>query len=181
MPASIAFDLSVTCTGVATWTRHGYVTDRIRPKGLDGAARRAFIARRVANAVWATQRRHGDCLVVLEQPFAGGHAGATMSLAMLHGVVYDRLTTIGVRWAQVPPALVKQAATGKGNAPKPKILSAAQAELGYLGKSLDEADALWLALIGHHVAGGTDHLTPQRQALLGKVTWPEGLPDRGVA
>lgn len=169
----VGLDLSLVSTGWCIGSECG----RIRPKKMSGIQRRAWIADEVLDV-----GDHADVailnhvLFVIEAvPTHGAHS--IVPLGMLHGVVLHRL----YEWeagavAYVPGPTLKKFLAGSGNAKKEQMVAAAQA-LGYAGESHDEADAFGLALIGHHLLGGTDHLTPQRSALLASVAWEIPLPE----
>jgi hypothetical protein len=169
----IGFDLSLTCTGWATWTEGALNTGRIIPKKLTGKERRRWIAEHVAGLTDAAYLDGGDPLLIIEGVPTHG-AYNIVTLAELHGVVRDHLD--GYRPAYMDPSKLKKWATGNGNCKKAAMLPAAQTELGYAGKSEDEADAAWLAMVGRQLLGDTGPLfTAQRAALLAGVSWPEGM------
>lgn len=162
----IGLDLSLTSTGWAVW---GGACGRIRPKGISGIERRTWIAGQVGGVVEKAGWDWGKLAVIEAVPTA--RAFAAVPLGMLHGVVLKELDDIDVgAIAYVTTGVLKKHLAGTGTAKKEQMVAAAQA-LGYQGKSNDEADAYGLALIGHHLLGGTTHLTPQRAALLASVAW----------
>lgn len=170
----VGFDLSLTCTGWAVWA-DGLDVGRIQPKGLAGRRRRRWIAERVADLVDLAAHAAGAPLIVIEAVPTHG-TRSIVRLGELHGVVLDHLD--GYQPAYFDPSKLKKYATGNGNAAKEKLLEAAQAALGYTGKSTDESDAAWLATVGRQLLGETGPLfTAQRLSLLAGVTWPEGLPE----
>lgn len=170
MRTVLGLDLSLTCTGWATWIDGALNTGRITPKKMAGAARRRWIAEQVADLA---DTADVDPLLVIEGVPTHG-AYNIVTLAELHGVVRDHLD--GYRPAYMDPSKLKKWATGVGNCKKAAMLPAAQTELGYQGKSEDEADACWLAMVGRQLLGDTGPLfTAQRAALLVGVSWPEGM------
>ena len=176
MTPVLGLDASLTCTGWATWTADGLTTGRIRSK-LTGAARRAEIAWEVAFLIERSFDAHP--LVVIEAVPTRG-ARAIVSLAELHGVVLDRLIGDPVlpdrRPAYLDADSLHTYATGFRKATKAQMVTAAQVDLGYAGKSDDEADAAWLATVGRQLLGETGPLfTAQRAAILPSVSWPEGI------
>jgi hypothetical protein len=160
-PIVVAFDLSLTSTGVAD--RNG--TRRIRPKTA-GVERLA----EVRDAVLSACHPHrsfddqmncavaGRCLnrpdlVVLEgYSYASGNKAH--DVGELGGVVRLALHEAGIAFHAVSPSTIKIAACGKGNASKDDVLLAAVRRLDYAGNSKDEADALWLYRIALHALGG---------------------------
>lgn len=87
-------------------------------------------------------------LLVVEGPSYASKGNATIDLGRLHGVLehqaWDGGTTTMVKFATVAPSSVKVYATGKGNASKNEVLTAAVRRLGYDGSDDNVADALWL-------------------------------------
>lgn len=158
-PTVVAFDLSLTSTGVAD--RAG--TFRIRSKKT-GEARLVEIR----DAVLATCHDHRTLdeqlhctiygcpakpdLVVLEG-YSYGSPNQAHPVGELGGVVKTGLYEAGIHYEVVPPAVIKVWATGKGNAKKDDMLLAAVRRLDYQGNSHDEADSLILYSLAMHVLG----------------------------
>lgn len=161
----LGLDLSIRSTGWAIW---GGAAGRIRTDltahaGWSDIRRRRHIAHEVA---CLTSR---PLLAVIEASFAGPNRKTGEALAMLHAVVLDRLGDTCPA-AYVTTGTLKKHLAGRGDADKQQMIAAAQT-VGYPGRQNDEADAWGLALIGHHLLGGTDHLTPMRAACLAAVRW----------
>jgi crossover junction endodeoxyribonuclease RuvC len=167
----VGVDLSLTCTGLSdgreTWTvlsrgHRGDVLDR-------RWQRIASIAAQVASIT-------GDAaagLVVVEGPSLGSRGGSAWDRAGLWWQVLGRLCDAEVPVAVVPPSARAKYATGKGNADKAAVTSAATHRAGRVFATSDEADAWWLAAMGY------DHLGEQlvavpavNRAALAKVEWP---------
>lgn len=167
----VGLDLSLTCTGWATWTDGTLTTGCIKPGTTrKGVARRRWIAEAVARLA---DTADVDPLLVIEAVPTRG-ARDIVALGELHGVVLDNLD--GYRPGYVDAGTLKTYATGWNKAPKDVVTEAAAVVLGYTGTSHDEADAAWLATIGRHWAGETGPLfTPQRATLLANIAWPEGI------
>jgi len=165
----LGLDLSVRSTGWAVWGVGRFAgrvrTDLTAHAGWSDIRRRTHIADRIGEMgvdIW-------PFLAVIEAPFAGPNRKTGEALAMLHAVVLDRLgDTTPV--AYVTTTTLKKHLAGRGDADKQQMVTAAQ-QVGYPGAQNDEADAWGLALIGHHLLGGGDHLTPMRAACLAAVTW----------
>lgn len=85
-------------------------------------------------------------LVAIEGYSYGAKGRAFISLAELGGIVRHDLWDAGIPYLEVPPTVVKKYATGKGNANKDDVLTAAIRRGGSLftGASNDEADAWWI-------------------------------------
>lgn len=180
---AVGLDLSLTSTGWAVWDRRcGRVrTDLVATRHIKGhpVKRRRYIAEGVGDAIHAIE---GEVLVVIEKSFVS-HAVSkqtAMDLASLHAVVLDHLPWQVVGIAYCTPGTTKKHLSGKGGADKDQMIAAAQA-CGYKGDQTDEADAYGLALLGHHLLGGTDHLTPHRASCLAAVEWLVPLPEEMTA
>lgn len=181
---AVGLDLSVRCTGWAVWGGPtGLVrTDLAATKHLKGIARRRYIADMVGAVIhdeagaWRIVPK-SRVLVVIENHVAGAKTRQTaIILGQLHAVVLDTLATLRCPIVYVAPATAKKALAGKGGASKDEMIAAAQ-RCGYEGAQTDEADAWGLALIGHHLLGGSDHLTPHRASCLAAVEWVVPLPE----
>lgn len=183
----LGLDLSVTSTGWAVW---GGDVGRIRTDVLPasrlgkGYERRRYIADAIEAVVAAAVRPAWltppvPVAVVMEAVPTKG-AFDIVTTAMLHGVVLDVLGPLEVPVASVPASTLKKHLAGNGRAEKPQMIAAARA-VGYEGDQHDEADAVGLALIGHHLLGGEEHLTPMRAACLSSVRWLVPLPETAGA
>lgn len=171
MSAVIALDLSLTSTG---WAYRVDDDDGTREHGtlrtghLRGVHRLITIRDRIAGLF-------GDDadLVLIEDLPHGARNNAAGALGELHGVIKVMLhEECGVAAVLVPPATVKVIATGRGNADKMAVLSAAVQRLGYTGSSGDEADALWLLEFGLQHLGESDVTLPATHLrALDKVSW----------
>lgn len=142
MSTYLGLDLSLTSTGYAALHHHrSATTGRIRTTAR-GPAR----LREIRDAVTALVRTLDPELVAVEG-YAFGRPNGMAALGELGGVIRLALHEHGQAYLDVPPAVVKKYATGKGNAGKEDVLAAAIRRLDYSGSSNDEADALWLAHI----------------------------------
>lgn len=149
-----------------------------KPKGIE---RRRYIADQLEERVWlaASPLRVTDLtdppldqvLVVIENHVVDIVAKSTaIGLGQLHAVVLDTLAPLRCPVAYVAPKSLKKFLAGSGKADKDAMVAAARA-CGYQGHQEDEADAWGLALIGHHLLGGQDHLTAHRASCLAAVEW----------
>lgn len=142
-PAVLALDLSLTSTG---WAYHeasypptlGPVECGTWPtKNLAGVERLIAIRGHVHDLL-----RDYDLLVIEDLPPAT-RGNSVNALAELHGVIRVALHDWGEPQATyINPSTVKRYSTGRGNANKAEVLSAAIQRFGYTGSSFDEADAL---------------------------------------
>ncbi len=146
-PTVVAFDLSLTSTGVAD--RDG--TRRIRPK-TNGVERLIEVRDAV---LWECHGpANGATLdLVLLEGYSYGSPNAAHPVGELGGVVRVALYEAAIHFEVVPPASIKIFACGKGNAKKDDVLLAAVRRLDYQGNSGDEADALWLYALAMHALG----------------------------
>lgn len=100
--------------------------------------------------------------LVIETQFVGVNVQSTMVLSMARGVAMLAATELAIPVFTYGPTEVKQAVTGKGNAPKSLVQSMVGRRLG-LAELPDEdaADALALALC--YLQGiQTKHFAPQQ-------------------
>lgn len=167
-PIVVAFDLSLTSTGVAD--RFG--TRRIKPTST-GPERLAEIRKAVLTATHPAQLGSGprcfECIGVENRPlfFYGTHPDLVViegysyasgnkahDVGEMGGVVRLALYEAGLPFHVVSPSTIKIAACGKGNASKDDVLLAAVRRLDYGGNSKDEADSLWLYRLTMHALGG---------------------------
>lgn len=164
----LGLDLSLTSTGYAILHPRGSVTvGRIRSSAR-GPQRLAEIRDAVTHLI----RPLAPDLVAVEG-YAFGRPNGMAALGELGGVIRLTLHEHGQAYVDVPPAVVKKYATGRGNASKVEVIIAARSRLAYLGTNDDEADALWLAHIAAAHLGHPQVAVPQAHAAaLGKITAP---------
>lgn len=166
----LALDLSLTRTGLATPNAHADVL--APPKGYDRGVRRLhWIEEKVLGIVSMLRID----LVVLEGYSFGSKGAAVFNIAELGGVIRLALFRRGVPFVEIPPAVVKKLATGKGNASKDLVLVEAVKRLGYEGSDNNESDALWLreAALHHYGLPGRTELPKVHLEALRTVEWPE--------
>lgn len=163
----LGLDLSLTATGWATADGHGIITSRGR--GIERCREIAYLVIEEVSAVGAT-------LVAVEGYAFSARNSQAHALGELGGIVRDRLLSYGVPWVDVPPAVVKKWATGKGNAPKGLVLVEAVKRLGYTGSDHNVADALWLREVGLALLGASHVEVPKvHMAALAKLRLPAGV------
>ena len=167
-------DLSLTATGIAC----AYHTDVLKPpKGCTGMARLDWIRAEIMEHVGLFTSWAWPQLVVIEGYSMGaqrGSAGVAQMMGELGGLVRWTLWDRGVPYMDVPPSVLKKFATGKGNAPKDAVLSAA-IRAGYDGSDNNGADAWWLRQMGLYATGQVTEAasTAYRGAMIAKLDWPE--------
>lgn len=144
----VGLDLSLTHTGLCS--PHG-ATDRLNTPAskIDGHDRLNEILSAVAD--WTG---HAD-LVAIEGYSYGSRSSQAHAAGELGGLVRHRLWRTGTPYLDVPPATLKKYATGKGNAGKDEVITAAVRRGGdlYSGTTNDEADAFWLWALASDLAG----------------------------
>src|SRR5687768_2777420 len=133
MMGVVGLDLSLTSTGVA---RADGSTFTVRSK-LRGMPR--------IHEIWTqlAQQALGSTFLTVIEGYSMGTARQNShahALGELGGVIRYQLWHVNFLWVDVPPAILKRFATGKGNASKEEVLVAAVRRLGYEGSSNDEAD-----------------------------------------
>ncbi len=178
MTVITGLDLSLTSTGWATITDSGDVTTgRIQSKGaktatLDERARR--LRELTASVVDLCDRTD---LVVLEGPSFGQHrqSGQHDRAGLWWLVTAALLDEYVDHVVDVPPAVVKKYATGKGNADKDTVLLAVARRFPHVDiTGNDEADALILAAMGaRHAGHPIDDMPLTHTTAMAKVAWPQ--------
>lgn len=164
----LALDLSLTSTGYAldrpAGSDVGTLTTRLR-----GCHRLAWLRTEIVALA-----EQADFAVIEGYSF-NSRSSQAHALGELGGVVRVALHERGIPYVDVPPAIVKKYATGKGNAGKELVLVEAVKRLRYQGASNDEADALWLHALGHALVGQPVVELPQtHRDALAKVPMPWG-------
>lgn len=168
MTATIAaFDLSLTGTG---YCLPDGSTGRLVPAaGMVGPQRLAWLASRVMALARGTQSKAAR-LVVLEG-YAFARANQAHQLGELGGVVRVSLWQQGIAYVEIAPSVLKRYATGKGNASKDLVLSAASHRAGRMFETGDEADAWWLWALARDASGDPVIEMPQaHRDVLAKVS-----------
>lgn len=164
----LAFDLSLTATGVA-YPDGSVTTWHIK---ANGTQRLAWFRDSVSSVLGS-----GVDLVAIEGYSMNGQrgsAGVGQMIGELGGVVRLAMHDAEVPWLAIPPANLKQYATGRGNASKAEVLIAAVRRLGYEGHDDNEADALWLrAMALHRYDAAVVEMPATHLKALQKVNWPE--------
>lgn len=170
----VGLDLSLTGTGVSI-SGDATMVCTTRLRGVERLIHLRDAVLRVCDKP--------DTLVVVEGfAFGTGRQSGSYEIGGLGWVVRVALHEAGVVWVDVPPAVLKKFATGKGNAGKPDMLAAA-IRVGYEGPTDDNCvDAWWLQRMGMY-ATGVDLKTPRcvvlprsayRDDAVAKIEWPRG-------
>lgn len=167
----VALDLSLTSTGVALWCDPHDHTTTVWCVSATGPAR-LYQLRQKVREVALNPAMPAD-LVVLEGYSFNSKYHRAEAIGELGGVVRLELWERGIPYVEVPPAVLKKYATGRGNASKRDLFGAAVHRFGRQFETDDEADARWLLdmALAHY---GLPHVpVPKAQAaVLNKVAWP---------
>lgn len=137
----VGLDLSTRSCGIAR-TDGRLVTVKPRAGAKDPARRLDEIEEGVGNQIHPLTD-----LAVIEGYALHAHGGTLAKLGEVAGVVKLRLFRMSVPFVLVPPAELKQFATGRGNASKAEMVAACVAAGGAPAND-DEADAFWLRRYG---------------------------------
>lgn len=82
-------------------------------------------------------------LIAYERP-GGRHSGSLIHHSKIVGIIEEFCAERNIEYKGYSSTQIKKIATGRGNANKAAVVSAAQTELSYTGDDDNEADALWL-------------------------------------
>jgi hypothetical protein len=184
-PRITALDLSLTGSGICH-VRDGAVSDlgTIKPKPVNFAK---------LNPITAQTARHGRMvlikgqisvyrdahLFVIEGPSYGSHSGSQSGhheRAGLWWLVTDWLYRQGIPYAVMSPNTRAKYATGKGNASKAEVLTAAIKRFGHLADIGDDnqADALIMACAAaDHLGSPLAEVPALNRSALAAVAWPD--------
>lgn len=164
MSGVIGLDLSLTATGWAVSGEGGGVW-KPKMKGVDRLREVEVWVRELCDEV-------APDLVLIEGYSFNSRVGGER-LGEFGGVVRLTLAVLGCSYVEIPPAVLKKFATGKGNANKDAMLSAA-VRAGFPGDDNNAADAWWLMQMGQmYLADASDvAVTAYRAEAIAKVEWP---------
>lgn len=163
MTRVVGVDPSLTATGVAT--PNALLT--VKHPRLRGAERLVALRDAILHRIGRAD------LIVLEGYSYGSQGRAMFDLGELGGVLRVAFHEAGIPWAVVPPAVLKRYATGRGNAVKELVVTAAVRRLDVDPADNNQADAVWLRAMGCDAVGEPLCGMPaaHREALKG-VEWP---------
>lgn len=179
----VGVDPSLTATGIACTCGTSVFTTRKR--GPERLFEIAMEVRSHATGVCTELGNHSG--VVVLEGYSYASANQAHQLGELGGVVRVELWRCQIPYVEIPPALLKRFATGKGNAGKDEMLAAAIRRFSFEGSGNNEADAFLLQEMGRHAYWRNEvellkpmpTLSYMREAV-GKVTWPEVRPTQTV-
>ena len=103
-------------------------------------------------AISAVIAEHRPVMAAIESPFMGENAMSALKLGQVRGALILTCKLGGLTVREFAPRLVKQAATGYGNADKAQVARMVALQLGLQKPPTpaDAADALAIALTGAH-------------------------------
>lgn len=159
MATVIGIDPSFTCTGVCVWVNGLVKTFSVTTEtGLARAYRETTIVDSVMR--WALP---GTAAAIVEGVYANKFGGRTsLDLAGLHDVLVYEFTRRKIPVGIPANNSNKKFATGSGKATKGDMVAYARAPLGVTVANHNEADALWLAMMGVVSMGGQLNGWPPR-------------------
>lgn len=159
-PRVVGLDLSLRATGIST----ADATVVYEPKGLTGVERLAAI-RDVILALSA------DLFVVESYSFGSGNQAH--QLGELGGVVRLALWEAAIPYVDVPPARLKKAAAGRGNATKSDMRAELIKRVGIDIRDDNRVDAFFLrAMALEHYGAPMFKMPAAQRAEVEKVDWP---------
>lgn len=167
----VGIDLSLTSTGIAVWKQNQWEFGNPKTKGSrrDSWTTRAGRVQKLAAQITPYIPR--NALVVVEGPSYNSISVSVWERAALYYRILETVVSRNCRLGVVPPAVLKQWATGSGTSPKQPIINAAQQFTGQEMPNDDVADATILALIGLHRSGTIKPPGKWRPNLLRQIAW----------
>ena len=167
MTRVLGLDLSLTATGYS-YSEEVVGVIRSKAKG----------ERRLSEILEAVHDLAFEADVVVLEGYSYASANQAHQIGELGGVVRLALYHRRIPFVEVPPAVLKKYATGKGNAPKDAMLAAAIRRFAFEGNDNNEADAWLLRAMGeaqyaHAYSSVQLGLTDYQREALGKVEWPK--------
>lgn len=166
----LGVDPSLTSSGLCILEADGYVPFTMKPKStLRGAARLAWLRDSVEGFV--VENCPSPTLICLEG-YAYGAKNQAHQLGELGGVLRVWIYEQGFagQTVVIPPTLLKQFVTGRGNAKKEEVMRDAFKVWGVEGSN-DQVDAFALAAMGWSFLGGGPPWEPDagRRKFCGKL------------
>ena len=168
MPNIIGLDLSLTSTGYVTLDEFGEVVNNGAIKSKQKGIERLIELRDGVTELVPFAHQELVDLIVIEG-YAFGAQNQAAYIGELGGVVKVALHELGREMLIVPPAKVKQFATGKGNARKDMMRLEVFKRWGFEAKTDDEIDAYALARIGYALMYKDDTLTQAQRDVIEKL------------
>ncbi len=162
MTRVLGLDLSLTASGYA-YNEEVVGVIRSKAKG----------ERRLAEIRDAVEELAFEADVVVLEGYSYASANQAHQIGELGGVIRLTLWQRRKPFVEVPPAVLKKFATGKGNADKDAMLAAAIRRFGFEGDNNNAADAWLLRAMGLAAYLGWGAVTEFQHQAIAKVTWPK--------
>lgn len=117
--------------------------------------------REVREALRDVVAAHGPTVLAVERPFFGKNASSALAVGMARGIAFLAAAEAGLEVREYPPATVKRAVVGNGNASKDQVARMVTLLLGLpsVPQPADATDALAVALADAHRAALRDATT----------------------
>lgn len=162
MTRVLGLDLGLMATGYAY---NDEASGVIRSKAR-GPRRLAEIRDAVLDFVY-------DSDVVVLEGYSYASQNRAHQVGELGGVIRLSLYNARVPYVEVPPAMLKKFATGKGNADKDAVLAAAIRRFGFEGDDNNAADAWILRAMGLSAYSDWNGATEYQRDALKRIDWPK--------
>lgn len=122
----------------------------VKTKGTDMPGRLL----QVRDGLRAVVAAHAPNVLVVERPFFGKNASSALAVGMARGVAFVVAAEAGIEVREYPPATVKSAVVGNGNASKEQVAKMVTLILGLAAvpEPADATDAVAVALADAHRA-----------------------------
>lgn len=166
----LGIDPSLTGTAWCWLGRKGRIIDqaRIDTAKLRGAERLCHIEHELSQIADMDLR-----LIAIEGYSFGSQGRAVFQIGELGGVLRRLFFVLKIPCLEIPPAVLKKFATGKGNARKDEVMLNVYRRWGVECGNSDQADAYVLARIGWTLVTGAEaDLTAEQMAALVKLREP---------
>ena len=110
--------------------------------------------REVSEGLRAVVQAHKPTVLAVERPFFGKNASSALAVGMARGIAFLTASEAGLEVREYPPATVKRAVVGNGNASKDQVARMVTLLLGLpsVPQPADATDALAVALADAHRA-----------------------------
>jgi len=169
----IGVDPSLTSTGICVMDERGKILESLAIQPDNKGIERLASFRRVFKELISRIRLTNIDIVAFIEGYAFGANNKREALGELGGVMKLSLYYDGVEMVVVPPTVVKQYVTGKGNADKIAMALAVQKQYGHEFPTTDQTDAFALAEIGRAYHGLAPGLTKLRAEIIGGIRNPK--------
>lgn len=131
----------------------------VKTKGTDMPQRLL----QVRDGLRAVVAEHRPGVLAVERPFFGKNASSALAVGMARGVAFVVAAEAGLEVREYPPATVKSAVVGNGNASKEQVAKMVALILGLASvpEPADATDAVAVALADAHRAASRGFVVPE--------------------